>query len=84
MLVEYFAKRPQVQERLTMQIGKKLQEVLGTEDIAVVIDAKHLCVSSRGVKDESSSTITAFYSGAFKNEDKKAEFLKYLEFKTAF
>ncbi len=83
-LVEFFAKRPQVQERLTMQIGKKLQEVLGTEDVAVVIDAKHLCVSSRGVKDESSSTITAFYNGAFKNEEKKAEFLKYLEFKTTF
>ncbi|MDI9364655.1 MAG: GTP cyclohydrolase I FolE [Flavobacterium sp.] len=83
-LVEYFAKRPQVQERLTMQIGKKLQEVLGTNDVAVVIDAKHLCVSSRGVKDESSSTVTAFYSGAFKEEAKKAEFLKYLEFTTEF
>lgn len=83
-LVEYFAKRPQVQERLTMQIGKKLQEVLGTDDVAVVIDAKHLCVSSRGVKDESSSTVTAFYSGAFKDEAKKAEFLKYLEFTTEF
>lgn len=83
-LVEYFAKRPQVQERLTMQIGKKLQEVLGTDDVAVVIDAKHLCVSSRGVKDESSSTVTAFYSGAFKEEARKAEFLKYLEFTTEF
>jgi GTP cyclohydrolase I len=83
-LVEFFAKRPQVQERLTMQIGKKLQEVLGTDDVAVVIDAKHLCVSSRGVKDESSSTVTAFYSGAFKEEARKTEFLKYLEFKTEF
>jgi GTP cyclohydrolase I len=83
-LVEYFAKRPQVQERLTMQIGKKLQEVLGTNDVAVVIDAKHLCVSSRGVKDESSSTVTAFYNGVFKDEARKAEFLKYLEFKTEF
>lgn len=83
-LVEFYAKRPQVQERLTMQIGKKLQEVLGTNDVAVVIDAKHLCVSSRGVKDESSSTVTAFYSGAFNDEAKKAEFLKYLEFKTDF
>ncbi len=83
-LVEFYAKRPQVQERLTMQIGKKLQEVLGTDDVAVVIDAKHLCVSSRGVKDESSSTVTAFYSGAFNDEAKKAEFLKYLEFKTEF
>jgi GTP cyclohydrolase I len=83
-LVEFYAKRPQVQERLTMQIGKKLQEVLGTDDVAVVIDAKHLCVSSRGVKDESSSTVTAFYNGAFKEEARKAEFLKYLEFTTEF
>jgi len=83
-LVEYFAKRPQVQERLTMQIGKKLQEVLETEDVAIVIDAKHLCVSSRGVEDETSSTITAFYGGSFKTEEKKNEFLKYIEFKTEF
>ncbi|MEI2710445.1 MAG: GTP cyclohydrolase I FolE [Chitinophagaceae bacterium] len=67
-LVEYFAKRPQVQERLTMQIGKDLQKVLGTDDVAVVIDAKHLCVASRGVEDDTSSTITAFYGGAFKDE----------------
>ena len=83
-LVEFFAKRPQVQERLTMQIGNKLQEVLGTDDVAIVIDAKHLCVSSRGVKDESSTTVTAFYSGAFKEEARKNEFLKYLELKTEF
>lgn len=83
-LVEYFAKRPQVQERLTMQIGKDLQKVLGTEDVAVVIDAKHLCVASRGVEDDTSSTITAFYGGAFKEEQKKNEFLKYLELKTEF
>ena len=83
-IVEYFAKRPQVQERLTMQIGKKLQEILGTDDVAVVIDAKHLCVSSRGVKDDTSSTITAFYEGAFKEEKAKNEFLKYLELNTSF
>lgn len=83
-LVEYFAKRPQVQERLTMQIGKDLQKVLGTEDVAVVIDAKHLCVASRGVEDDTSSTITAFYGGAFKEEQKKNEFLKYLELRTEF
>ncbi|MBN8836427.1 MAG: GTP cyclohydrolase I FolE [Sphingobacteriia bacterium] len=83
-LVQYYAKRPQVQERLTMQIGKELQKVLGTEDVAIVIDAKHLCVASRGVEDDTSSTITAFYGGAFKNEDKKNEFLKYLELKTEF
>ncbi|MFY7900984.1 MAG: GTP cyclohydrolase I FolE [Chitinophagaceae bacterium] len=83
-LVEYFAKRPQVQERLTMQIGKKLQEVLETENVAIVIDAKHLCVSSRGVEDESSSTVTAFYGGSFQTEEKKNEFLRYIEFKTEF
>ena len=83
-IVEYFAKRPQVQERLTMQIGKKLQEILGTDDVAVVIDAKHLCVSSRGVKDDTSSTITAFYDGALKDEKRKNEFLKYLELNTTF
>ncbi|MBP9214802.1 MAG: GTP cyclohydrolase I FolE [Chitinophagaceae bacterium] len=83
-LVEYFAKRPQVQERLTMQIGKDLQKILGTDDVAVVIDAKHLCVASRGVEDDTSSTITAFYGGAFKEESKKNEFLKYLELRTEF
>lgn len=83
-LVEYFAKRPQVQERLTMQIGKELQKVLGTQDVAVVIDAKHLCVASRGVEDDTSSTVTAFYGGLFQHEEKKNEFLKYLELKTTF
>jgi GTP cyclohydrolase IA len=78
-LVEYYAKRPQVQERLTVQIGKELQKVLGTDDVAVVIDAKHLCVASRGVEDDTSSTVTAYYGGKFKNEQKKMEFLKYLE-----
>jgi GTP cyclohydrolase I len=83
-LVEYFAKRPQVQERLTNQIGTELQKILETEDVAVIIDAKHLCVASRGVEDDTSSTITAFYGGVFKNEDKKDEFLKYLSFTTEF
>jgi len=83
-LVEYFAKRPQVQERLTVQIGKELQKDLGTEDVAIVIDAKHLCVASRGVEDDTSSTITAFYGGKFKEEKVKEEFLKYLELKTEF
>jgi len=77
-IVQYFAKRPQVQERLTVQIAKELQRVLGTQDIAVLIDAKHLCVSSRGIKDESSSTVTSYYSGKFENEDTKNEFLKSL------
>lgn len=83
-LVEYFAKRPQVQERLTMQVGKELQKDLGTEDVAIVIDAKHLCVASRGVEDDTSSTITAFYGGKFKEDKVKDEFLKYLELKTEF
>jgi GTP cyclohydrolase IA len=78
-IVQYFAKRPQVQERLTMQIANELQAILGTDSVAIVIDAKHLCVSSRGVQDVNSSTITAFYGGAFKQEAKKSEFLKYLE-----
>jgi GTP cyclohydrolase IA len=83
-LVEYYAKRPQVQERLTMQIGKELQEVLGTDSVAVVIDAKHLCVASRGVEDDTSSTVTAFYGGDFNDDNRKNEFLRYLEFKTTF
>ncbi len=83
-LVQFYAKRPQVQERLTMQIGKDLQKVLGTDDVAIVIDAKHLCVASRGVEDDTSSTITAFYGGKFKEEKTKNEFLKYLEIKTEF
>ena len=81
-LVQYYAKRPQVQERLTMQIGKDLQRILGTDDVAILIDAKHLCVSSRGVADDTSSTITAFYGGVFGNEEKKTEFLKYLDLNT--
>jgi GTP cyclohydrolase I len=83
-IVQYYAKRPQVQERLTMQIGKELQEVLQTDNVAVVIDAKHLCVSSRGVQDVSSATITAFYEGKFKEEATKNEFLKYLSLGTEY
>jgi len=79
--VQYFAKRPQVQERLSMQIGRELQKILKTEDVAVVIDALHLCVSSRGVNDTSASTVTAFYGGKFKDETTKQEFLRYLELK---
>lgn len=75
-IVQYFAKRPQVQERLTIQIAKELKKVLGTEDIAVLIDAKHLCVSSRGIKDESSATVTSYYGGQFLADNTKNEFLK--------
>lgn len=72
-IVQYFAKRPQVQERLTQQIANDLKEVLETEDVAVLIDAKHLCVSSRGVKDDTSTTFTAHYGGVFNNTNKKKE-----------
>jgi GTP cyclohydrolase I len=78
-LVEYFSKRPQVQERLTMQVGKALQTVLQTQDVAVMMDAKHLCVSSRGVKDDSSNTITTFFGGKFQDEKTKMEFLQYVD-----
>ena len=74
-LVQYYAKRPQVQERLTNEIAEGLKKAIGTEDVAVVIDANHLCVSSRGIKDTNSSTITAHYSGKFINEGTKNEFL---------
>lgn len=77
-IVQFFSKRPQVQERLTVQIGEELKKILGCEDVAVIIDAKHLCVSSRGIKDESSATVTSFYSGKFLEEATKNEFFKYL------
>lgn len=77
-IVQYFAKRPQVQERLTNQIGVELQHLLETEDVAVIIDAKHLCVSSRGIKDDTSATVTSFYGGAFNNQDKITELQQYI------
>ena len=77
-IVDYYSKRPQVQERLTNQIAKEVMDVLETKDVAVIIDAKHMCVSSRGIKDETSSTTTSFYSGAFSNENRRSEFLKYV------
>jgi GTP cyclohydrolase IA len=77
-LVQYYAKRPQVQERLTVQIAEGLKKAIGTEDVAVLIDAVHLCVASRGIKDTNSSTITANYSGKFINEETKNEFLNLI------
>ena len=77
-IVQYYAKRPQVQERLTNQIAMELKNVLNTEDIAVIIDAKHLCVSSRGVKDDTSATVTSYYSGEFNKPHKIAELQNYL------
>lgn len=84
-IVEYYSKRPQVQERLTMQIVKSMQEAMGTEDVACVIDAKHLCVNSRGIKDIESSTVTAELGGIFKTDPTtRAEFLKYIQMDTRF
>ena len=78
-IVQYYAQRPQVQERLTNQIGKDLEHILQTEDIAVIIDAKHLCVCSRGIKDDTSTTITTYFGGAFKNPQKIAELQNYIK-----
>ncbi len=83
-IVDYFAKRPQVQERLNIQIVRELQKVLGTDDVACVIDAKHLCVNSRGIRDIESSTVTAEYGGEFKKEAVRREFLDYLNLDTKF
>jgi len=83
-LVEYYAKRPQVQERLNEQIAKALKEVLKTEDVAVVIDAEHLCVKSRGIQDTASSTVTASYHGKFKEIETRKEFLNYLNLKSQY
>jgi GTP cyclohydrolase I len=80
-IVQYYAKRPQVQERLTVQIAKELKRVLKTEDVGVVVDASHLCVSSRGVGDTNSKTGTAHFSGRFKEGSYKAEFLNYINSK---
>lgn len=80
-IVDYYARRPQVQERLTMQIVKHLQKALGTEDVACVIDAKHLCVNSRGVRDIQSSTVTSEFGGKFKETQVRKEFLSYLQMK---
>ena len=77
-IVQYFAKRPQVQERMTVQIGEALQKALGVEDVAVIIDAVHLCVSSRGIQDVNSTTVTAFYGGKFLEEATQQELRSYL------
>ena len=77
-IVRHFAKRPQVQERLTNQIANELKEILGTEDVAVVINAEHLCVASRGIEDTNSATVTAFYGGKFQDKATKREFLDYI------
>ena len=83
-IVEFYAKRPQVQERLTMQIVQELQIALKTEDVACIIDAKHLCVNSRGIKDIESSTVTSEFGGQFKNEQTRRELLDYIKLDTKF
>jgi len=77
-IVQYYARRPQVQERLTVQIGKELQAILQTEHVGVVIDANHMCVAMRGVGDTNSKTGTAYFSGKFKDENVKREFLNFI------
>lgn len=77
-VVQYFAKRPQVQERLTIQIAEELKRVLQTEDVAVIIDARHMCVSIRGIEDINSSTVTSSYHGAFLEEYVRKEFLHHI------
>jgi len=79
-IVQYFAKRPQVQERLTNQIAEELKGILNTEDVAVIIDAKHLCVSSRGIKDDTSSTVTSYFGGKFNTQEKIVELQNTLNY----
>ena len=83
-IVDYFAKRPQVQERLTIQIVDELQQILNTKDVACVIDAKHLCVNSRGVEHVDSSTVTSEFRGQFKDKSVRREFLEYIKLETEF
>jgi GTP cyclohydrolase I len=80
-IVQYFSKRPQVQERLTVQIGQEIQRVLQTEHVGVVVDANHMCVASRGVGDTNSKTGTAYFTGKFLEETYKREFLNYINSK---
>jgi len=77
-IVDHFARRPQVQERLTEQIAEELMQVLKTDDVAVIIEAEHMCVSMRGIKDNGSSTTTSSFRGKFTNSEIKNEFLTYI------
>ncbi len=77
-LVQYYGKRPQVQERLTVQIAEALKKILQHNDVAVLIEADHLCVASRGINDTNSATVTASYSGRFETENTRQEFLSHL------
>jgi len=79
-IVQYYAKRPQVQERLTNQIAEELKTILNTEDVAVRVDAKHLCVSSRGIKDDTSATVTSYFGGKFDSPGKITELQNTLNY----
>ena len=78
-VVQYYSNRPQVQERLTIQIVEELKNILKTDDVACIIDAKHLCINSRGIRDFNSSTLTSEFSGNFKSPDMRKEFLNYIQ-----
>lgn len=82
-IVQYFSKRPQVQERLTVQIAEELKKVMDTDDVAVVMDANHMCVSSRGVGDTNSRTGTSYFGGKFNDEATRREFLDYINSKSS-
>lgn len=77
-IVEYYGKRPQVQERMTMQIYNELRDVLNTDDVIVVVDAEHMCISSRGINDKTSRTTTLQYGGKFEDESIRNEFYQLL------
>jgi len=79
-IVQYCAQRPQVQERLTMQIAQELKDALQTDNVAVVLDAVHLCIAARGIKDHDSSTVTSEYSGKFLNQDMQADLWRRIEY----
>ena len=81
-IVDYYARRPQVQERLTRQIAEELEQALGTPDVAVLLDAKHFCVMMRGIEDQTSSTITTEYRGCFQKVERRDEFLRYIHSKS--
>ncbi|MEX1062283.1 MAG: GTP cyclohydrolase I FolE [Balneolaceae bacterium] len=81
-IVDFFSRRPQVQERLTLQVANELQKVLETKDVAVFIESKHLCVSMRGIQDTTSSTITSEFQGAFRKSDIQRKFIDYIRIKT--
>jgi GTP cyclohydrolase I len=78
-IVDYFARRPQVQERMIMQIFNELKTVLNTEDVIVVVEAEHLCVSSRGIKDSSSYTSTIQYGGIFNEKENRNDFFNLIK-----